>query len=85
MPNKEPTNRDRARRATTAVETHASLMGGNPDKEQPDTKIVDLIADLMHLADQHALDWNSLYGTALHHHEAEIHGRRRRCPHVQRN
>jgi hypothetical protein len=66
-----PTNEDRAAWAWEACETFADATGLRVADELP-TVIGDLIANLMHLADQEGLCAESILGTARMHFEAEL-------------
>jgi hypothetical protein len=65
-----PTNAERAARAWDACETFADATGLSVDDELP-TVIGDLIANLLHLADQDGLCAESVLRTATMHFEAE--------------
>jgi hypothetical protein len=64
-------NEERASRAREACDTFAEASGLDVAEELP-TLISDLIADLMHLADQSGLCPESLIDTAWMHFEAEV-------------
>jgi len=65
-----PTNEERAALAKEACETFADATGLDVAEELP-TVIGDLIANLMHLADQSGLCPESLIDNAQMHYEAE--------------
>jgi hypothetical protein len=64
-------NEERASRAREACDTFADASGLSVDDELS-TVISDLIANLMHLADQSGLCPESLIDTARMHFEAEV-------------
>lgn len=62
------------RRAMWAAETmlgYNELVGGG--KNDPETQIADLLADLRHLCDLEALDWSDIDRHAYHHYASESH------------
>jgi hypothetical protein len=66
-----PTNAERAAWALEACETFADATGLSVEDELP-TVIGDLIANLLHLADQGGMCAESMLGTARMHFEAEL-------------
>lgn len=66
-----PTNAERAAWALEACKTFADATGLSVEDELP-TVIGDLIANLLHLADQEGMCAESMLGTARMHFEAEL-------------
>lgn len=64
-----PTKEEHAAYADKALEAHAVAVG-NVD-EGRHTQLVDLLADLMHLADSETIDFDAALETARGHHAAE--------------
>lgn len=62
--------RDRIEHGDKALETHA-VCAGNADEGRR-TQLVDLLTDLMHLADSEGVDFNDALQTAWAHHEEEV-------------
>jgi hypothetical protein len=65
----EPTNARRAEWGANAVAT-------NPDHNEPETDLSDVLANLMHYADAHGIEWESALITAATHHACEIYEER---------
>lgn len=68
----EPDNNHRAERALHACREYTSLGAGDDWDADPRSVIVDLIADLLHLADREGFCAESVIGTAQMHYEAEV-------------
>lgn len=66
-----PTNAERAAWAWDACDTFADATGLSVDDELPSV-IGDLIANLLHLAEQEGLCAESILGTSRMHFEAEL-------------
>lgn len=62
-------NKDRALAAACALRTHSELQGGMSNDAE--TRLLDLIADARHLADQLRLDWPRVLRLADVHYAAE--------------
>lgn len=65
-----PANQERAMWAKSAVDHFSSLVHANP--EPLETKITDLVADLMHLSYQEGIDWGDVTRRADDHFRAEV-------------
>lgn len=66
----EPTNKDRAGWAKEAVDHFSKVVGAQD--EDLETKMTDLLADMMHLADQNGLDFEKLTEHAENHFDEEF-------------
>lgn len=68
----EPTNDDRAGWAMAAVDVFAEKTGLNSAGEALETKVGDLLANLMHLCRINKVDFESVLQTGRMHFEAEV-------------
>ncbi|TWT45261.1 hypothetical protein RAS1_16830 [Phycisphaerae bacterium RAS1] len=74
---RKPKNSDRAARALTALSVYTAEMFDNNNPEQMQRTdlqcaLCDIIADLLHLANQHALNVYDVVRLACDHFEAEL-------------
>jgi hypothetical protein len=65
----QPTNATRAEWGSYAIAARC-------DQNDPETDLSDTLANLMHYADQHAIDWESALITAALHHDCELYEER---------
>lgn len=68
----EPTNEDRAGWAMAAVDTFAERTGLNGADEELETKVGDLLGNLMHLCTINNVDFEQVLETGRMHFEAEL-------------
>lgn len=68
----EPTNLDRAGWAMAAVDTFAEKAGLDSAGEELETKVGDLLANLMHLCRINKVDFEQALHTGRMHFEAEV-------------
>jgi hypothetical protein len=66
----EPTNFDRAKRAAYAVESYAEANG--LEREDPETNLTDLMADLLHMCRFEGWDHYDLFERAKRHFWEEV-------------
>ncbi|MCB1563916.1 MAG: hypothetical protein KDJ75_10105 [Alphaproteobacteria bacterium] len=64
-------NEERAEHAGNAMSEYLSSKGEPHDREAQDYEIADLICDLMHLADRHGFDIESIKNMAEMHYQGE--------------
>lgn len=75
---KEPSNRERADWANTALEVFAAEIGMEGTEER-DLLISDLLSDLMHLCDIEEIDLSACFDRAYGHYCEELHEEKRRA------
>jgi len=68
----ELTNTDKAKFAEVAVKAYAEKTGlASPDEDE-ETKVSDLVADLMHYCDRTGVDWSTVMYRAHRHYGEEV-------------
>ena len=70
----EPTNKDRAERADHILRLYAELEGSEAYEDDSAALLTDLLADLMHWAEEEELDFQDQLESAKGHYEAEVNG-----------